>query len=220
MSKNGKGQMRTLTYLSVLLLSLCANVADAQFALGKHYARLPTPPAATGNEKIVVREFFWYGCPHCYALEPYLERWLTSVPADVEYVRTPGVARRWLPHAQAYYSFEALGITEKVHKDFFDAIHKDGKQLNDEVSIAEFVSKYGVDGDSFHKAFNSFGVRTQVEKAKRLNFRYGIDSVPSITIDGRYKTSVPNAGGPDRLMQLMNYLINKARQDRGSSTGS
>jgi thiol:disulfide interchange protein DsbA len=200
--------------LLFLTLSLVSCTSEAGFEAGKHYVEFGVSQQASADGKIEVREFFWYGCPHCYRLEPYLEAWLEKRPADVAYVRTPGVARAWISHAKAYYAFEALGITEKVHRPFFDAIHKGGQKLADESSIKAFLANYGVDGESFRKAFNSFGVRTQVEKAKQLNFRYGVESVPSVTIGGKYKTSASMAGSERQLMQVIDHLIEKIRQQR------
>lgn len=192
----------------VLALSAPSVLADAKYTL------LPTPLPVETGDKIEVREFFWYGCPHCYALEPYLERWLAHRPTDVAYVRTPGVARRWLPHARAYYTFEALGVTEKVHRQFFDAIHAKGRSFDDEASLVGFLGAHGVDADRVRKVYGSFGVDTQIEKAKQLNFRYGVDSVPMITVDGRYKTDVVMAGGPDQLLTIIDRLVELARQAR------
>jgi thiol:disulfide interchange protein DsbA len=207
--------MRSSIYaLLFLSLSLVSCTSEAGFEAGKHYVELGVGQPVSADGKIEVREFFWYGCPHCYRLEPYLEAWLEKRPVDVAYVRTPGVARSWISHAKAYYAFEALGITEKVHRPFFDAIHKGGQKLADESSIKVFLADYGVDGESFRKAFNSFGVRTQVEKAKQLNFRYGVESVPSVTIGGKYKTSASMAGSEGQLMQLIDHLIEKIRQQR------
>lgn len=206
--------MRLLVGLLVLSLYVMPGSGAAQYEAGKHYVKLPPGAQAVSGNKVEVREFFWYGCPHCYRLEPYLEAWLKKIPADVAYVRTPGVARRWLPHAQAFYTFEALGITEQVHKDFFDAIHKKGQELNTEDSLVQFLAAYGVDASKVRDHYNSFGVRTKVENAKRLNFTYAIASVPAITVDGRYKTDVSMAGGPQQLMALINYLVDQSRQER------
>ena len=198
----------------LLSLFLVSSVSAAGFEAGKDYVDLGVGQQLGPEDKIEVREFFWYGCPHCYRLEPYIERWLEGLPRDVKFVRTPGVARKWIPHAKAYYVFEALRITEKVHRPFFDAIHQDGKKLADEASIKSFLVSYDVDGDRFQKTYNSFGVRTQVEKAKQLNFRYGIESVPMITVGQKYKTSAVMAGGESHLMQVIDYLVNKIRQQR------
>jgi len=198
----------------LLSLFLVSSVSAAGFEAGKDYVDLGVGQQLGPEDKIEVREFFWYGCPHCYRLEPYIERWLEGLPRDVKFVRMPGVARKWIPHAKAYYVFEALRITEKVHRPFFDAIHKGGQKLADESSIKAFLADYGVDGETFARAFNSFGVRTQVQKAKQLNFRYAVESVPSITIGGKYKTSASMVGGEQQLMQVIDHLIEKIRQQR------
>jgi thiol:disulfide interchange protein DsbA len=206
--------MKTLTVGLLLLLSLLPVTSWAQYEAGKNYVVLSPPVPAETGDKIEVREFFWYGCPHCYALEPYLEKWLQNVPPNVRFVRTPGVASRWLPDARAFYTFEALGVTAKVHKAFFDAIHQQGKQFDDEASVAQFLAPYGVDGETVRKVYNSFGVNTELKHAKQLNFRYAVDSVPTLTVAGRYKTDVSMAGGPDQLLVLIDYLVDQVRKAR------
>lgn len=206
--------MRLIVGLFLVLLYATPVSAYAQYQVGKHYVKLPPGAHAVSGDKVEVREFFWYGCPHCYRLEPYLESWLKTLPPDVNYVRTPGVASRWLPHAQAFYTFEALGVTEQVHKDFFDAIHQKREKLDTEDSLVQFLAAYNVDASKVRNAYNSFGVRTQVENAKRLNFLYAVASVPAITVDGRYKTDVGMAGGPKELMVLIDYLVDQSRRER------
>ena len=206
--------MRLLVGLCVLALYLMPASGAAQYEAGKHYVKLPPGAQAVSGNKVEVREFFWYGCPHCYQLEPYLNAWLKNLPADVSYVRTPGMSPRWLPHAQAFYTFEALGVTEQVHQDFFDAVHKKRQELNTEDSIVQFLAAYGIDADKVRKTYGSFGVRTQMENGKNLNIRYRILSVPAITVDGRYKTDVSMAGGPQQLLALIDYLVEQSRQER------
>ena len=33
--------------------------------------------------KIEVIELFWYGCIHCYTMDPYLDKWAEALPDDV-----------------------------------------------------------------------------------------------------------------------------------------
>jgi thiol:disulfide interchange protein DsbA len=206
--------MKTLVAALVLCLYLIPGVGHAQFQLGKQYVELPAGASTASGDKIIVREFFWYGCPHCYRLEPYIESWLKHIPSDVRFVRTPGVASRWLADARAFYTFQALGVTEQVHKDYFDAIHKKGQRFDNEASLVQFLAAHGVDPQKARNAYNSFGVRTQVENAKQLNYRYAVASVPTITVDGRYKTDVVMAGGPNKLLALIDYLVEQSRQQR------
>lgn len=212
--------MRALVASLVLCLYLIPGVGHAQFELGKNYVKLPAGAPAASGDKIEVREFFWYGCPHCYHLEPYIESWLKHIPSDVRFVRTPGVASRWLADARAFYTFEALGVTEQVHKDYFDSIHKKGQKFDNEASLLQFLAAHGVDQQKARNAYNSFGVRTQLENAKQLNYRYAVASVPTITIDGKYKTDVSMAGGPDQLLVLIDYLVEQSRQERKRASKS
>lgn len=205
-----KRLIRGLLWMVLLVPAL----GQAAFVEGQHYQAVPFPqPVETGN-KIEVREIFWYGCPHCYVLEPALTEWLKKIPANAQFIRTPGTAPAWMTHAQAFYTFESLGVTKKVHELFFKAVQEQKVTLSDEKSIAEFVAAHGVNKQKFSEAYNSFGVRVKVEKAKQLNQDLSISSVPTLVVDGKYLTSPAMAGGEDKLFQLVNELIAKAAKER------
>jgi len=188
--------------------------AHAAFEEGRHYLEVPFPlPVETGS-RIEVREFFWYGCPHCHTLEPVLERWLRKKPKNAEFVRTHWTIPRTMVQAQAYYAFQELGALDKLHGPFFKAIHEQGRRLDDEASIAQFVGAQGIDAGKFRAAFNSFGTRLNLEKAKRLNDGYRIDSVPTIVVDGKYLTSPSMAGGEEAVTNVIEELIQKAARAR------
>ena len=175
---------------------------------------LPFPAAVETGDKIEVREFFWYGCPHCYVLEPALAKWQKKMPAIAQFVRTPGTAPRWVIHGQAYYAFESLGAMEKLHSAFFKAVQEQPGAFNDEKAIAGFATSQGVDRKKFDEAFNSFGVRLRLEKAKQLNQDLNISSVPAIVVDGKYMTTSAMAGGEDAMLKLLDHLIGKAAKER------
>lgn len=196
------------------MLLLLPGLAQAGFEEGRHYMALPFPAAVETGDRIEVREFFWYGCPHCYVLEPVLARWVKGMPANAQFVRTPGAAPRWLVHGQAYYAFEMLGALEKLHAPFFKAVQERPGALNDEKAIADFVASLGVDRSKFLEAFNSFGVRLKLEKAKQLNRDLNITSVPAIVVDGKYLTTAPMAGGEEPMLKLLDHLIAKAAKER------
>jgi len=200
--------------VSVLLFLLLPAVSPAGYQEGKHYYELAfNQPVETGD-KIEVREFFWYGCPHCYDLEPVLTRWLKRLPPNARFTRTPGVAPQWLIHAQAYYALDSLGAAEKLHAVFFEAMNKQRRRLNEETSLTQFVAEHGVDPKKFRQAFSSFGVHLKLERAKRLSQEFGIASVPSFVVDGKYLTSPTTAGGEDEVLRVMEYLIKKAAGER------
>ena len=206
--------LKALRLLVLGSLALPLFAAAATFEEGRHYTELVFPQDVETGKQIEVREFFWYGCPHCYTLEPTLERWLGKKPKNVEFVRTPGTAPRWLLHAQAYYAAESLGAVPKLHSAMFNAIHAQKRQLDDEASLLKFVAEQGVDPAKFKEALNSFGVRLKVEKAKRLNEAYTVNSVPALVIDGKYLTTPAMAGGDEAVVKVVEFLVQKASAGR------
>jgi len=213
---------RAMLLVTWLLLPVSATAAD-RFQSGKDYYEAPFAQSVETGAKVEVREFFWYGCPHCYDLEPYVDGWLKKKPANAAFVRTPGMFDRWVLHARAFYALESMGAVDKVHSAFFAALHRDHRTLNDESSITNFVVGLGVDRGRFRSAWNSFGVRTKLEKARQLQQDLGIQGVPTFVVDGRYITapSLMNLGKGDaetRTMEVVNFLIAKAAKERGAAS--
>jgi protein dithiol oxidoreductase (disulfide-forming) len=181
--------------------------------VGTHYSLLEQPQATgLGAGKVEVAEVFWYGCSHCYALDPALESWKTSKPDYVEFVRVPvmwGPAHR--QHAKLYYTIQALGRPD-LHTKIFDAIQRGGKPLSaarDEEARAmqlEFLKDYGVTEKAFNAAYDSMPVAANVRHAKELTELYSVASVPLIVVNGKYVTGVSQAGGAPQLFELIGDL--------------
>ncbi|HEC13545.1 MAG TPA: thiol:disulfide interchange protein DsbA/DsbL [Acidiferrobacteraceae bacterium] len=200
-----------------ILISLFAVTPTwaAEFTKDQHYAVLSQPQPVDAEKKIEVRELFWYGCPHCFNLEPILNAWIKKKPKDVAFVRTPAVLRKdWAPLARAFYTFEALGVTNQLHGKLFDAIHLRKQHLNSANSIADFAAKNGIDRDKFLNTYKSFGVDSAFRKAQILGRKYEADGVPTIIVDGRYRTTATMAGSHEQLMQVVDFLVNKSRASK------
>lgn len=193
-----------------------ATLSQAQGAPveGSQYVRLSQPlPAATGG-KIEVIEFFWYGCPHCNDFEPMLDAWSKKLPADVLFRRVP-VAFRDEPfgsHQRIYYTLEAMGQVEAMHRKVFYAIHVDRLRLDKPAEISAFMAKNGLDGAKFLDIFNSFSVQTKARQARQLSESYKIDGVPALGIQGRFYTSGSLAGSNDKALQVTDFLIQQVRK--------
>ena len=201
--------------LALLMITLTPVAQAAQWKEGQHYQELPFPLTVETGNKIEVREFFWYGCPHCNNLEPTMLRWLKQKPANAQLVRSPAIlGNSWEPHAVAYFTYEALGIVDKMHSATFKAMHEDKKVLKTIDQLADFAASRGVDREKFIRASGSFGVRLKVQHQKKLDTDANVNSVPMLLIDGRYRTGEGEAGGKEQLLQLINYLVNKAQQER------
>ncbi len=170
------------------------------------------PPIATSvpDGKVEVVEFFWYGCPHCFTLEPQLDAWLEKKPENVVFKRVPSPLNpSWTVHSQFFYAAEALGAADKLHKPLFEAIHVQKRKLFDKQSLIDFAVEQGVDRQKFSDAWNSFGVYVKVQQARKLAQRYGITGVPAVGINGKYKTSGSLAGTYSKMLEIVDELIAK-----------
>ncbi|BBL72417.1 thiol:disulfide interchange protein DsbA/DsbL [Methylogaea oryzae] len=204
--------MKRLGILFTALL-LWSWVAVAQeYKAGVDY-ELITPPQPTADPaKIEVREFFWYGCPHCLDFEPDLGAWLAKMPKDVNFIRQPAIFNeRWGAHAKAYFTAEALGVAEKLHADFYEAIQKKQRELMKEDDVAKFFAEHGVADADFRKAYHSFAVDTQLRQAQAMGPEYGVTGTPTVVVNGKYRLTGKLAKSYPNLIAILNSLIEQER---------
>ena len=187
-----------------------------RFKLGVHYLRLsPTQPTSSNPDQVEVCEVFWYGCPHCNALDPMIEQWRKQQPDYVSFVRVHAL---WNPtlqiHARMFYTAQELGKGEELHAAIFSEIHERGNPLDTEANIQELFGRFGVDAATFKAAFSSFAVQAKLQRADELNRRYRISSVPTIVVNGKYTTDGPMAGSYEALLELVDELVAAEREGR------
>ncbi len=184
---------------------------------GQDYVVVQPPLPTQDPKRVEVLEFFWYGCPHCFALEPDLTAWIKTLPKYAYFRRVPAIfpqTPHWAPMAKAYYAAEMLGLADKLHGDIFNAIHLSGQNLNDKETLLNFVQKLGVNRKQFAQALDSPEVQTRVAKAQSLSVAAGIHGVPAMVVDGKYQTSVTQAGTPEKLFTTLNELIALAEKNK------
>ncbi len=190
-------------------------VGVESFKEGTDYERIDPPQPTADPSKIEVIEFFWYGCPHCYHFEPELNAWLKSKPDNVLFIRQPAIFNAtWAAHAKAYFTAQALGIVDKVHDDFYDAIQNKKRALESEKDLAKFFAEHGVSQADFQKAYHSFAVDTSMRQAEAMAARYGVTGTPSISVNGKYRTSGPLAKTYARMIAITDFLIAKESATR------
>ena len=196
-------------WFALCLLAIWPGLAMAFVPVeGKDYTRLANPGPVDKPGLIEVREFFWYGCGHCYNLEPHVVGWLKTKPADVNFVRTPAALNAvWDSNARGYYVAEMRGLVEKTHGPLFAAIHVDKQRLHDQKSLAKFYSRFGISEKDFNGLYSSFPIEGQVARSRTLAIRYQLSGVPAIVVNGKYL--VPGEGA--RTIQVVNALIAKER---------
>lgn len=211
---------RFLTLVLGLLLPIVVLAQDVtpNFVEGVNYTRLPQPVRTADPSRIEVVEVFWYGCIHCFHLDPLIKEWRKQLPADVDFHRSPAI---WNPmmaiHAQAFYAAQALGVLEKMHDPLFSAMNVDRKPLKDEDELADFFARNGVDEAKFRKAFNSFGVQSNVKQADARARGYRITGTPEMVVNGKYTVSARSAGGPAEIFQVVNFLLAKERAAKAAA---
>jgi protein dithiol oxidoreductase (disulfide-forming) len=192
-----------------LLLPLAAAAQPFQ------YGEINPPQPVEAKGKIEVIEFFWYGCPHCYTLEPHIEAWLKTLPPDVEFRRVPAIFnQRWGHDAAIYYTLEALGLLDKLHRPLFDAIHKNNLRTDNEAALSEWLQKQGVDAKKFMDTMKSFGVQSKTRRAVQQTVAYKIDGTPAMAVDGRYTVSAEQGRTQQGMLKAVDSLIAMARKQK------
>lgn len=185
---------------------LPATGALAQQA-GQGYVTLATAQPSDTASKTEVLEFFAYSCPHCAVLEPKLEAWTKTLPADVVLRPVPVAFNAGMGDLQKlYYTLEAMGRLD-LHPKVFEAIHQQRERLFDAKTITAWAAKQGVDKAKFEETFNSFGVQTKSNKANELARAYQIDGTPSLAVGGKYVTSPALANGYDESITKAQELL-------------
>ncbi len=213
--------MKKIASLFILFLAFGVSALPAaEFKEGVGYLAIePAPPVGSGDEVEVV-EFFWYGCPHCYRLEPHMVAWLKHKPDNVKFVRVPILFRGAAQlHARAYYALQLMGELERVHEDIFKAMHVDKKRLSSQKELEDFLAGKGVDRETFRSAMRAPQVQAGLNQAHELMTRYDVRGVPVLFVDGRYRSG-PGLKSYAQFPEVVDYLVDKVLKERQAAAGS
>ena len=196
------------TFLALFLILITSSNVFAQ-----KYVQISTQKQQESKD-IIIYEFFWYGCPHCYNLEPTMDRIEADLEKDTKVVKLPVALRdSWIPHAKLYYALKQMDKIDQVHNLIFEEIHLEDNRLNTEQQMIDFLGKHGIDTKKFIEKYNSFGTEARIKKASNLAKKYQIDSVPTIIINGRFLTSGSYVSSYDELYSVVNLLVERERSD-------
>jgi thiol:disulfide interchange protein DsbA len=206
--------------LSVLTGLLIAFAAHAQSVEGTDYLEVKPPQPVDVTGKVEVIEFFWYRCPHCYALEPDLEAWVKRLPRDVEFKRIPGILNEdWAVDARVFFALEAIGEVQRLHRPLFNAIHQDGgvNQRGDAFAkwVAGWLARQKVDMAKYDAALHSFTVESKLRRAAQMARSYRLDGVPALTVQGRYLVLANTS--QKAMLATADSLIGEARKQLGKA---
>jgi len=209
--------------LSALMLLFSFNVLAADPQMGQEFDKTTQVISTDNPTKIEVTEVFWYGCIHCYHIDPILNTWIKKLPADVTFKRVPGLPQpAWAPMAKAFYAMEDLKLTEKLHSALFDAVNKE-KSLNptDEMAAINWMAKKsGLDKSKVEASFKSFSTNNKLNQAAQFFRASGATGVPSFVINGQFITSSTMAGGNEQALKTIDYIVANIRADKAKAIGS
>jgi len=201
---------------AALLLAAACAVANAQSqpVAGRDYLVLDPPRPAAPGEAVEVTEFFYYGCPVCYESQPYILRWLEHAGTSVSLKRVPAASFEAAEKfALTYYALEATGLLPQLHGAVYENHHFD-ERLSEEQDLLAWLSRNGVDAARFREVRNSAENRARVAAGRRTFEDYNVRGVPAIAVDGRYLTSARLAGSVREMMEVVAYLVGRAREER------
>lgn len=205
---------RLKTGLVALLAVLTMAVALPTLAADEDGYREVRTDVIPPEGKILVQEFFWYGCPHCYHLEASIEPWIDKLPKDVVFTRRAlALAPHWLPLTRAFYAADQLDAVASTHEEVFLAIHEDRKPLTDMNSIADFYAGLGVDRQAFVDAYQGFSVQNEIRKTGQIAEEAGVHGVPALLVNGRYLVTGRLAGGNAEMLDVVDTLLAKIRDE-------
>ena len=202
--------------LGVFCAAAAAQVpAKRDFQEGRDYHVLSNPQPVSSGNRIEVLEFFYYGCPVCYETQPQLAKWLLKAGPSVAIQRVPAVfTESSESFARTYYSLSAMGQIARLHWPIYDNHHFDGKQLNVEKNIVEWVSHNGVDREKFVELWHSQQIQAQVDAAKQALGTYEVKAVPTFIVDGKYLTTSRMTGSVPSMIEALDYLVDRAASER------
>lgn len=184
-----------------------------EFKEGTDYTLISPPvPVQAADGKVEVAELFWYGCPHCYHLEPTINKFVQNKPDNVEFRRVPAtLSPRWAFHARLFYVGQLLDPdgSKHVHAKIFDAIQKQRRQINNDDALRRFFTGIGFSADQVNSALKSMELNAMMVRADEVGKMSKADSVPTIIINGKYLTSPSMVGNEEKLLKVIDYLVRR-----------
>ena len=220
---------KSLVALFLGLISFAAMASTAAPENGKEFLILAQPQQTDSPGKIEVTEFFFYSCPHCNVLDPYITEWVKKQGNAISFKRVHiDFGQGQQPLQRMYYTLEAMGKLDELHAKIFHAIHAERQFaiMRSDVDLLNFVVKNGVDKTKYLEVSHSFAIESKMRRAKSMQDAYKIEGVPTLFVDGHYMTSpsvvmgvnpgMSEADGSVASLQVLDALVLRAQKDHAS----
>lgn len=198
----------------ILAINFCTVVNAQEFIPGRDYIELEE----TLSTQKEVREFYSFFCPHCFQQEKFMHQLADYLPQDITFFKNHvnGMSGQRVEIedalTKALITAQLLKIDQVIISAIFKFIHIDMKHFSSIPDIKAVFIANGVKEADFDKTFNSFKVAVEAKKmlAHTTSLRQqGINGVPTLIINGKYKPEVINIKTTDEYKDLIIYLLNK-----------
>ena len=203
----------SLACYGLVMLFVVTPLQAQNYVEGEDFVTIAAESKVGTDGRVEVVEFFWFGCPSCFRFESTLVEWI--VPNEIEFDNIPApIVDSWVFHAHAYYAIDLLGLKDQLMQKFYDEIHVKRNRINDAKSFERWASEQeGVDVPKLMQTLQSFATKSKVAQAEALAKKYGVNSVPTIVVGRKYRTSPAMAGSDRRALEVVEYLARRILAD-------
>lgn len=194
-------------------LAVTSMVVSAQaLEEGVHYRELSNPlnVSIPSGKDAVIHEFFWYGCIHCYNLEPAVIEFKAQLPENLAFEEVPATFSDIHElHGRAFYAWQLLDLPAGTHQAIYDEIFVRNNNLRSESALASFMaSRYDVTEADFERMMNSFSVQTKIRVAQNMTAGAQVRGTPSVMVNGRYmiESGMPGVSSNQDMLRIARQL--------------
>ncbi len=191
-------------------------VDSSKYQEGKHYVEIfPEMQTDSAPGKVEVVELMWLGCPHCYSLEPRMLKYKKNHPDFVEFKQIPAMLNpSWAADANIFYIAEILDPSgeKELVTQIFQAIHDQKRRLRNPDAAKRFFVQLGYTSEQVDKAKSSMLFQSKIKRAQEVSNSSQATSVPTVIINGKYRTSPYIAGSEDNLMEIIDMLTKREKK--------
>jgi protein-disulfide isomerase len=140
------------------------------------------PSRGDVNAPVTVIEFTDFQCPACKAIHPVLDELLKTYGARVRFVVRDFPLEQ---HPQARKAAEAAAAANAQGKFFeYAAVLFKNQEALDVASLKKYAADLGLDAARFNAALDNGTYAAEVQKDVADGEEYGIDSTPTIFVNG------------------------------------
>lgn len=202
-------RMRAIAIVCLMMLS--AGLAQAQFEENKHYVVVAEEETAEPT----VTEYFSLFCGHCFQFEGLIPGFKNGLPKGTNFKKSHVT---YLPKGndvvgqgivRAFVAMEKLGKRAELSKAFFIKIHLEQQNIASLDDVKQVFLDNEVSEADYNKAFNDPEVIAEAARMSEAWQKKGVDSVPTMVINGKYRLNMNSVKSLEELNSLVTFLLEK-----------